>query len=528
MPTKHAADPLLSALLSFAPFWKAAAALHDHNELQLCLLFSGGPDSVALALALCELAKLATKPVGAAQLIPASLPKPELAFARKFLSHPRNVSVELLHLNHGLREAAAKEAKWVERFAAKHGCGCECRSSDVAAHAKEHCLSVEEAGRVVRYTMLNERLEADPQALGFTAHNLNDNAESVLYALAQRTGISGMLGIAPVLHGRILRPLLTLRKDEILAELKRREAKYLTDETNLVPDRPRTFLRHKVVPLMQELNPRFLENAYATCDNIRGYEGLFRWALDTTTQIALAEVRHWRTVLPLPLMPQAQWFAFAPSSWDENIRGSLGVVFFHLLRSFHASLGWNAAHELADAVRGGIGYQLAAHGMCIEYHAPSGLLFIVHAPKTEEAQLVPGECWMGGSQVRLEKLAGENIAAELRRLEQDEARVTFGCEQPCVEGVRPYAAVFGARMKLPLFVRQVKRGDRMMLAREGSSKLSDIFVNLKVPHCLRECWPVVTDADGEIVWLPGLARGGASPVAPKAKAAWKLTWEAML
>ncbi len=528
MPTKHAADPLLSALLLFAPFWKALAMLNNHDEIKLCLLFSGGPDSVALALALCEFAKLAAKPAGAMKLVPLSLPKPELATARKFLSKPRNVSVELLHLNHGLREAAAKEAKWVEMFAVKHGCGCECRSSDVAAYAKEHCLSVEEAGRVVRYAMLNERLEANPNAFGFTAHNLNDNAESVLYALAQRTGISGMLGIAPVLHGRILRPLLALRKNDVLAELKRREAKYMIDETNLVPDRPRTFLRHKVVPLMQELNPRFVENAYATCDNIRGYEGLFRWALDTTTQIALAEVRHWRTVLPLPLLPQAQWFAFAPSSWDENIRGSLGVVFFHLLRNFHASLSWNAAHELADAVRGGLGYQLTAHGICIEYHAPSGLLFIVHASKSEEAQLVPGECWMGGSQVRLEKQAGENVAAELRRLEKDEARITFGVGQPCVEGARPYAAVFGARMKLPLFVRQVKRGDRMMLTREGSSKLSDIFVNLKVPHCLRECWPVVTDAQGEIVWLPGLARGGASTVTSRAQAAWRLTWEAML
>lgn len=527
MPTKHAADPLLSALLSFAPFWKAAA-LHGHDELHLCLLFSGGPDSVALALALCEFAKIAAKPTGAAKLIPLNLPKPELASARKFFAHPRKVSVELLHLNHGLRDAAAKEAKWVAKFAEKCGCACECRSEDVAAYAKEHCLSVEEAGRVVRYMMLNERLEADPLALGFTAHNLNDNAESVLYALAQRTGISGMLGIAPVLHGRILRPLLALRKDEILAELKQREAKYLTDETNLVPDRPRTFLRHKVVPLMQELNPRFVENAYATCDNIRGYEGLFRWALDTTTQIALAEVRHWRTVLPLPLLPQAQWFAFAPSSWDENIRGSLGVVFFHLLRNFHASLSWNAAHELADAVRGGIGYEACAPMMGIEYHAPSGLLFIVRCPHTAEAELHPGECWLGGSQLRLEKLAGKDIAAQLRRLEKDEARIAFGSAQPCVEGTRPYAAMLGAGVKLPLRVRQVKRGDRMLLAREGSSKLSDIFVNLKVPHCLRGCWPVVTDAAGEIVWLPGLARGGAAAVTSRAQSAWILTWEAML
>jgi tRNA(Ile)-lysidine synthetase-like protein len=528
MPTKTEADPLLNALLSFAPFWKAVASRNDSHELHLCLLFSGGPDSVALALALREFAQLAAKPAGASKLIPLQLPKPELASARKFFARPNVVKVDLLHLNHGLRDEAAEEAKWVERFAAKHGCGCECRSAGIAEYAKDNALSVEEAGRIVRYMMLNERLEADPHALGFTAHNLNDNAESVLYALAQRTGISGMLGIAPMLHGRILRPLLALRKDEILAELKRLDAKYLTDETNLVPDRPRTFLRHKVVPLMQELNPRFLENTYATCDNIRGYEGLFRWALDTTTQIALAEVRHWRAELPLPLLPPMAWFAFAPSSWDENIRDAMHVVFHHLLRSFRVSLNWNEALELADAVRGGIPFSVEKPlGAAVEYQPPSGLLFIVHGGAHKPFTLREGESWIGGNQLHVAKLNKAALAEEMQALAEGEARAVFS-QPPHVEGVLPYAALLASDAPMPLTVRAPKRGDKIQLANGGTAKLSDVFINMKVPQCLRASWPVAVNAAGEIVWLPGLTRGGADAVPSRAQSAWKLSWEAML
>ena len=249
---------------------------------------------------------------------------------------------------------------------------------------------------------VQEHLQREPHSLGFTAHTLNDNAESVLYALAQRTGISGLMGIAPSLHGRILRPLIGVRKEEILRDLKRRRQDFLQDETNLVPDRPRTFLRHEVIPRLQELNPKFLENTLATCENVQSYEGLFRWALKAVSEIAQAENARWHALLPLPLLPGCAWQAFAPSSWGGDIGDSLTVIFHHLLRGFGAPLDWNESVRLAECVQASRSARFTPGSKAaLEYLPESGWLIIARSAASPETEIGEGATQMGDGVVKL-------------------------------------------------------------------------------------------------------------------------------
>lgn len=530
---KTAHNELLDAVLGFGPFWRAVAEHQFPSPLSLFLLISGGPDSVGLALGLHDFAKLAADPPkkGLHELLPPSLKRTEYETARKYFSRPREVKLTLLHLNHSLRPSAEDEEAWVKDFAKRRGVRCECETQDVAGYARLHRTSVEDAGRVIRYAMLTRKLEADPAALGFTAHTMDDNTESVLYSLAQRAGIAGMLGIAPELHGHILRPFLHLRKQTILAELKRRRQKYVTDETNLVPDRPRTFLRHEVVPRLLELNPKFLENTLATCANLQGYDGLIRWALDSVTKLASAEDIQWRRRLLLPLLPPIRWHAFAPASWGEEISGSLAVIFYHLLRMFGATLNWSASARLADAVAGDYSYRAkAGRGVAVEHHPPSGLVFVVQRDEPASYELRDEMLALGPQKLEISQLQGEALEDSLTALAENEPRVSFanatgGFGELRTPGAR-YEAVFSAAAPQPLKVRPPKRGDRIKLpGGEGHAKLSDVFVNAKVPHSLRSHWPVVTDAKGGVLWLPGLVRGGAARVPKGARSGVKLSWE---
>jgi tRNA(Ile)-lysidine synthetase-like protein len=521
-------DPLLAEVLSFAPLWDAVAELSHPDGIHFYLLFSGGPDSLALALTLERFTALASKAQGKAikELLALNLPPAASKAARHFFSRKRTVKLTLLHLNHRLRSGADEEQAWVQDFARKRKLACVCRAVDAAKYAATHKMSVEEAGRVLRYQLLQEHLQRERSSLGFTAHTLNDNAESVLYALAQRTGISGLMGIAPSLHGRILRPLLGVRKEEVLRDLKRRRQDFLLDETNLVPDRPRTFLRHEVIPRLQELNPKFLENVLATCENVQSYEGLFRWALKAVSEIAQAENARWHALLPLPLLPGCVWHAFAPASWGDDIGDSLTVIFHHLLRGFGAPLDWNESVRLSGCVRASEPARFTPGGKAsLEYLPESGWLLIVRSAETAEMELGEGSIQVGAGVVKLERLEGSALNQELDALHAREPKFDFAPSPGLDAPTAAFNAVLAAGAGLPLKLRSVKRGDRMELpGGEGTAKLSDVFTNAKVPRALRGNWAVFADAAGEVLWLPGLVRSGAARVPAGAKTAWLLTY----
>ena len=136
---------------------------------------------------------------------------------------------------------------------------------------------------------------------------------------------------------------------------------------------------------------------------------------------------------------------------------------------------------------------------------------------------------LGPQRLAIEQLHGEALKKLLGALAETEPRVSFtdltgGFGELGAAGAR-YEAVFSTSIPQPLKLGPPKRGDRIALSGgEGRAKLSDVFVNAKVPHSLRSHWPVITDADGEVLWLPGLTRGGASRVTKRARNGIKLSW----
>ena len=172
--------------------------------------------------------------------------------------------VTAAHFEHGIRgEESLRDAKFVEDWCSAHGIPVVMEHGDAPAYAAQNGLSLEEAARKLRYDFLYKTAEATGADHILTAHNRDDNAETLLFNLVRGSGTAGLCGI-PRSRGRIRRPLLHVSRAEIEAYLKENEVPHVEDNSNQSEDYTRNLIRRRVTPLLREINPRFSEAAART------------------------------------------------------------------------------------------------------------------------------------------------------------------------------------------------------------------------------------------------------------------------
>lgn len=189
---------------------------------------SGGPDSVFLLYALHTL-------------------QPRMGF-----------TLWAVHVHHGIRGAEAdRDEAFSEKLCAKLDIPFQAVHVAAPAYAAQHGLSLEEAARILRY----EALEAARQQLGqataawiAVAHHLDDQAETVLHNLVRGAGLRGLAGMENR-RNHVIRPLLSIKREDILKWLKQYDIPYVTDSTNADPHYTRNRIRSTVLPELREINP---------------------------------------------------------------------------------------------------------------------------------------------------------------------------------------------------------------------------------------------------------------------------------
>jgi len=192
------------------------------NSATLWLAVSGGPDSMAL---LHGAAGIATE---------------------------REWSLRVAHLDHGLRDGATDDARFVAETAEALGIPATVEHADVRAIAAAEHRSLEDAGRAARYRLLNRLAGAG--AWIATGHTADDSAETVLLNLARGSGLAGLRGIPPR-RGRIVRPLLGERRLHLRRLLDEAGQAYRIDPSNADSAFRRNLVRHRLLPVLEELNP---------------------------------------------------------------------------------------------------------------------------------------------------------------------------------------------------------------------------------------------------------------------------------
>ena len=190
---------------------------------------SGGADSVALLEVLCA------------------------------LREHWKLRIAAVHVHHGVRQEAWQDVELCKNLCAEKEIAFYCEYADVPKLALEWGLSVEEAGRKVRYMLFEkyrQQLELDFIAV---AHHQNDQAETMLFQLFRGSGLRGLSGI-PVQRGCIIRPLAGVSRLEIEEYLESRQQDYVVDATNLTDVYTRNKIRQHILPLAEEIAPGAIEN----------------------------------------------------------------------------------------------------------------------------------------------------------------------------------------------------------------------------------------------------------------------------
>jgi tRNA(Ile)-lysidine synthase len=220
--------------------WSMWATWIKNND-RILVAFSGGPDSVFLVKKLLE------------------------------LKNKINFDFAICYINHKLRKEAYFEEHWVKEFAKRYNLKYYIIRVDVLEFSKRKKISIETAGRILRYRILKKISRRENYNKIATAHHLNDAFETFLLNAIRGSGIIGLV-LKPK-YKNIIRPLILYSKDEILNSLNKDE--YLVDQTNFQSDFSRNFIRNEVVSKIKQKFPNYIKAFKKTYLNLLELENYY-------------------------------------------------------------------------------------------------------------------------------------------------------------------------------------------------------------------------------------------------------------
>jgi len=383
---------------------------------KVLVALSGGADSVCLLLALKEL----------------------------------DIDVCAFHFNHCIRgEEADRDQMFCQTLCEKENIPFSASKADVPAYAVNNSLGLEEAARKLRYQALEEeaiRVCADYIA---TAHNADDNAETVIFNLVRGCSADGLAGI-PEMRGRIIRPLLNSTRNEIEEYLGNIGASYVVDSTNLSDDYTRNRIRHLVMPVLREINPSVSVSISRMCDSLKKDKKYFTDVLENSRKTPPSQ-------LPLSLLTRQ-----IASRYLNETGGSLESV--HI-------------NEIAEFVK---------NGACVTLDLPGkNCVYISH-----------GEYFFD----KREDIKPYNTKINLGLTEIPEINAKFFYGKQNVYKLSTSVAVNCDKIVGDLYARPRNPGDKIKVF--GVSKdVRKELINKKIPLCVRRRLPVICDMEG-IVYVP--------------------------
>lgn len=403
--------------------------------------------------------------------------------------------VMAVHVNHCLRGA---ESDSDEQF-----CRERCRSlgaelvvvrADVPAMMAETGLGTEECARNARYRAFRDAAAGlGGGVLIATAHNADDNLETVLFDLARGGGAAGLSGIPPVRGtdwgGTVIRPLLGLESGEIRELCAGEGIPYVTDSTNADEGYTRNFIRRSVAPLMRQVNPAVCQSALRCGVSLREDEEYFREAAAAAVgaylpdcRTDLAEVpRDVLAALPMPVMARAVVLLGAAvtdvAMSAEQIR---------LCRRLIAEKGTGAV-SLPDSVTLEVSKTLVTVSRAVR--APEPFSFTAELPA--EGECLRYSCREAGFDLFFarDKALLPNVSENIYKLS--------------IHTALRFDTIYGK-----VSVRQRMPGDTLQLGGH-TRRLKKMICDRGIPESIRGRLPVICDGGG-VLLVPGLpVRGDA-------------------
>lgn len=408
----------------------------------------------------------------------------------------------IAHFNHGIRPEAAADEEFVNEFASSRGITCVSEAADVVAYSRHEKLSLEDAGRRLRYRFLFSRArEFGAQAVA-VGHNENDQVETILLHLLRGAGLSGLSGMQMYSCPNpwsndipLFRPMLICQRSDIEAYLSAHDIDYRLDSSNAETRYLRNRIRHIVIPELEKINPNLQIGLVRMAEVLQG----------DLEVVQLAAERAWREVLKFQGSEVIGLDRKAMKAQKIGLQRRLVLMACKRLLTQDRAIGFDQINFVVD--------EISSSKVKSEVHLSAGIYLTLDAdviwigqqkavPTEGNLPLLPegfqepinlplpGSIELGfGWRLNAEYLDRENYdwpdEEELRH-EKMHAWLSIGEKEGQLQ----------VRSRLP--------GDQFRLFGLGGhrQKLSDFMINVKIPRMIRDRWPLVIMGT-EIIWIPG-------------------------
>ena len=359
-----------------------------------------------------------------------------LLFAFYLLKEKLEIRLEAAHFNHRLRgEESDRDEAFVRNFCDRYDIPLHVGSGRVTAGSK----GLEAAARDARYAFLRS-LEGKIA----TAHTADDNAETVLMHLVRGTGLKGLGGIMPV-NGSVIRPMLKITRQEVEAFLEEWCLRHVEDSSNKTDAFLRNRIRHQVMPLLRQENPRLAENLSRTALRLREDELLLSRQAEYETLPGVEALKAMPRALRTRMLDRFLKNAGVREPEDDHIAMAEALVFSEnpsAKASFPGGVTVSRNYGILEVCR-------------------------IREPLAKTWLPCPGSLEIPGYQITC---------------------------APATE-VTDTGEAFTVSPEGPMFVRCRESGDAVRLA-GGSKSLKKLFIDRKIPASQRPRIPVLCDESG--------------------------------
>lgn len=386
----------------------------------------------------------------------------------------------IAHVDHGVRgDMARRDMDFVENQAEKLGLKFYGRQVDMDGYAREHNISSEEAGRILRYSFFRDILKEEGQGKIVVGHNRNDQAETLIMRFIRGTGIDGLKGM-DYEYKDIIRPILNITREEIEAYIEDEGIPVVIDHTNLENIYTRNKVRLDLIPYIEkEFNPNFINVLWTLSENAAGdvkflddytqeaYQRNLIVADDQRIELEIEGIKSENIAIAQRIMRLAL----------ENLLGSLqgfGEVHIADMIDLLMSARTGKAIDLPNDIK-----------VYIDYNK---LIISRGKKEVEIAGDYSYELKLGSN-----KLEEIGLELKLEILDLDDYKQ---------EENKSNIKVFDYdKLKGRLYIRNRRPGDRFRpLGMKGSKKIKDYFIDEKISREKRNQLPLLVD-EKSIIWV---------------------------
>jgi tRNA(Ile)-lysidine synthase len=379
------------------------------------------------------------------------------------------------HINHLYRgDDAYKDEDFVRQLCEDKGIKLYIKRQNASILAKEKKITEEEAGREIRYGFFNEILEELGGGLIATAHNKNDQAETLLQRVIRGTGIEGLTGM-DYKQENIIRPILNIDKEEILKYLNKNNLEYCIDKTNEQPIYGRNKIRLELIPYIEKnFNKNLQDTLFRMSENMKDDYNIIRDQVQLDFKGCLISRDKEKIILDIDKLLE-----FSKGIRSRILRNSIEIIkgnkvdverkHIDYLDRFAGKKQTGKTVDLGDNIIGEVSYEK---------------LIIRNKDKIKN--------YMYNLEVGINYI--EEINKGIKISKHGNNKINNNTNSILVDS---------EKVQGQLKVRNRKSGDKFQpLGMKGNKKVKDYFIDEKIPVRLRDEIPLICD-DENIIWIAG-------------------------